>query len=428
MSVIKPLVGLRPDPRLASAVASVPYDVVDTEEARTLAEDNPDSFLRISRSEIELDREIDPYSPTVYQLAKNNLELFTNRGTLIVDNQPVLYLYQLSMPLPESRGFHTQTGLMGGFSVHEYRNSLIKTHEKTRVDKENDRTRHILKLRAHTEPVLLAYRELSQLSETIERLKGSTSPLYDFQSGDGIRHTVWRIGDCADLIRYFNQVPALYIADGHHRAASAARVADTLTDESIVANNPQGTKTGNRSLLDAPGYSYFLAVAFPDSQLRILPYNRIVKKLPLPASELLSRLSENFEVVDPGTPVPTGPREFSMFIENRWCLLRPKQQPVALDLGSVESLDVSVLYNLALAPIFGIGDQRTDKNIEFVGGIHGSAKLEQLVKVGAAECAFSMYPVSLSQLFEVSDKGLLMPPKSTWFEPKLRSGLFVHKF
>lgn len=402
MVSLHPLAGLRPRPDIAQALAAVPYDVLDTATARELARDNPHSFLRISRSELELDPKTDPYSPAVYDHACKNLRKFVREGYLQMESEPSLYIYRLQM------GDQIQTGIMGGVTVDDYDAGRIKIHEKTRPDKEDDRVRHILTLRAHAEPVFLAYRAKDDIQRAIIK-ESSSAPLYNFVAADGIRHTVWKVAEPHQLVQLFSTLQHVYIADGHHRAASASRVTREL--------RPSEGDTGHQN---------FLAVLFPHTELKILPYNRVIKKLPREAKTLLNQLAESFQIQPDAAASPKRKGEFALFIDGRWYGLAPKVASVGTD--PVAALDVSILYKLALGPIFGIGDERTDKNIDFVGGIHGTKKLEELVQSGTAACAFSLYPVSIEELFSVADKGLMMAPKSTWFEPKLRSGLFVHTF
>ncbi|MCB0344201.1 MAG: DUF1015 domain-containing protein [Bdellovibrionales bacterium] len=409
MAVLKPLRGLRPKPELANKVASVPYDVVNTEEARNLAEGNALSFLRVVRSEIEFPDGTDPYGDEIYQRAKQNLDTLIKDGVLEFENSPSLYIYQLDM------NGHIQTGVVGCCPVEEYNNNLIKKHEKTRPDKENDRTRHIKSIGAHAGPVFLTYKHQPQISSLVEQEIGALDPVYDFTAPDGVRHTVWKVAEAQALVNAFAEVPCTYVADGHHRIASAARCAAELKSE-----NPN--HTGSES------YNYFLSVLFPDDELQILPYNRIIYSLgSLSASDVLVKLKENYEVAEGGNPVPDAKGHVSMFIDGKWFSLAPKANEAKIT-DPVESLEVSVLARKVLVPIFGIEDERTDKNVDFVGGIRGTKYLEQLVSSGKAACAFSLYPTSVAELMAVSDADMIMAPKSTWFEPKLRSGLIIHRF
>lgn len=404
MAHLIPFRALRPAPSAASRVASVPYDVVSTDEARALAADNPLSFLRVTRSEIDLPDGTDPYAAAVYERAVENLHALEAGAPLVEDTEPTLFFYRQQM------GDHVQTGLAGCFSVDEYERDLIKKHEKTRPDKEDDRTRHIISLRAQTGVVFLTYRATAAVDAIASRVC-TGEPLYDFAAADGIRHTVWTVpaDDVTALVEAFASIPALYIADGHHRAASAARARAALRD--------RGDATAQA---DA-----FIAVAFPDRQLTILPYHRIVKDLHgQSASEFLAALQARLPVA-PGGPVPTRPEDVSMFLDGRWYAVTLPASPAGT--SRADSLAVAVLQRAVLTPLLGIGDVRTDKRIDFVGGARGTTALEAAVHEGRAAVAFSMYPVSVDDLLAVSDAGDIMPPKSTWFEPKLRDGLLVHR-
>lgn len=408
MAIVKPFRALRPQPEQVSAVASVPYDVVNTSEARALAGENPLSFLRVSRPELEMPDEIDHYSDEVYQRAASNFQRLIDSAPLVTENQPSLYLYRLRM------GEHEQTGLVGCCSVDEYDRDIIRKHERTRRDKEDDRTRHITTLRAQTGPVFLTYRASLVIDELTRAVTGF-SPLFDFVAPDGIAHTIWRIPVNLNeaFEEAFDQVSLLYIADGHHRAKSASRTCETLR-----AANPG--HDGNEE------YNFFQAVIFPHNQLRILPYHRVVKDLAgLDQLEFINRIREQFDIEKGSTPSPSRRGRFSMYFEGSWYGLEPHQainnRPRVID-----RLDVSLLQDLLLAPILGIEDPRTDKRIDFVGGIRGTRELERLVDNGSAAVAFSLYPVTLDELMEISDANEIMPPKSTWFEPKLRDGILSH--
>lgn len=403
MAHLTPFRALRPAPAVASRVASVPYDVVSTDEARALTADNPLSFLRVTRSEVDLPAGTDPYDDAVYGRAVENFRALAAGAPLVQDATPTLYFYRQQM------GDHVQTGLAGCFSVDEYERDLIKKHEKTRRDKEDDRTRHITELRAQTGVVFLTYRATSEV-DTIAARACSADPLYDFTASDGIRHTMWTVStsDIAALVEAFGRIPALYIADGHHRAASAARARATL-------------RARGESTVDA---DTFVAVAFPDSQLKILPYNRIVKDLNGHTPEaFLAALRAKVHVA-PGSPTPTEANHVSMFLAGAWYTFALPESPAGTPRS--ETLAVAVLQREVLTPILGIGDVRADKRIDFVGGARGTAALEAAVTSGRAAVAFSMYPVSVDDLMAVSDADGIMPPKSTWFEPKLRDGLLVH--
>lgn len=403
MAHLTPFRALRPVPSVASRVASVPYDVVTTEEARALAADEPLSFLHVTRSEIDLPDHTSPYDPAVYVRAAMNLQNLEDQAPLIFDTYPNLYCYRLEMD------GHVQTGLAGCFSVEEYERGVIKKHENTRPEKEDDRTRHVLELRAQTGVVFLTYRASGVIDNVVGKMRNST-PLYDFIAADGIRHTIWTVPavDVRALEVAFQDLHALYIADGHHRAASAARARDAL-------------RLMGQLTPDADG---FIGVAFPDNEVRILPYHRAVKDLNgLSAAALLDALRSRMSVTD-GPPVPTRPTDVSMFLEGRWHTLALPESPAGTP--RADSLAVAVLQREVLGPILGIGDVRTDKRIEFVGGVRGTSALEALVTSGQAAVAFSMFPVTVDDLIGIADEGGIMPPKSTWFEPKLRDGLLSH--
>ena len=407
MASIHPFRALRPEPDAAPNVSSVPYDVVTTEEARRLAAGNRLSFLHVTRSEIDLPDSVDPYADAVYEKAHENLQALREQAPLRVEDSPSLYLYALRM------GNHEQTGVAGCFSVDEYEADIIKKHERTRRDKEDDRTRHIVELRAQTGVVFLTYRAAPAV-DTQAKTVAAGEPLYDFTASDGVRHTIWRAGrDATDaLVSAFRSIPALYIADGHHRAASAARARAELR------GRPGGTS-------DAAGADTFIAVAFPDSQVQILPYNRTVKDLAgRSASQFLALLREKFPVRD-GAAAPSRKGEVSMYLDTRWYVVDlSKAKPE--DDSRASSLDVALLQRHVLEDMLRIGDIRSDKRIDFVGGARGAAALEQAVDSGHSAVAFAMFPVSVDDLMTISDTGGIMPPKSTWFEPKLRDGLLIH--
>ncbi len=404
MSRLIPFRALRPVPSVASRVASVPYDVVNTAEARALAQDEPLSFLRVTRSEIDLPDTTSPYDASVYERAAENLVALADAAPLINDDRPGLYCYRQQM------GHHVQTGLAGCFSVDEYESGAIKKHEKTRPDKEDDRTRHIIELRAQTGLVFLTYRASWPIESATARVCAGT-PLYDFIAPDDIRHTVWIVppNDVRMLQIAFDGLPALYIADGHHRAASAARARAAL-------------RQAGESTAEADA---FVAVAFPDTQLQILPYHRVVKDLNGHSLESLLDALQKRMPVTAGLPTPRHPSDVSMFVAGKWhTLALPESRPGT---PRSEGLAVAVLQREVLGPILGIGDVRTDKRIEFVGGARGTAALEEMVRSGQAALAFSMFPVTVDDLITIADEGGIMPPKSTWFEPKLRDGLLVHQ-
>jgi uncharacterized protein (DUF1015 family) len=385
----------------------VPYDVVSTEEVRQLIDGNPLSFLRVTRAEAELPPNADPYAPAVYERAHQNFASLRERAPLVAEDSPALYLYRLRM------GSHEQTGIAGCFSVDEYERDVIKKHERTRRDKEDDRTRHIVELRAQTGVVFLTYRA-DRAVDAQAATVAAGEPLYDFAAGDGVRHTIWRAGrDATDaLVAAFKSIPALYIADGHHRAASAARARAELR------GRPGGTG-------DAAGADTFIAVAFPDSQLQILPYNRTVKDLAgRSAQEFLAALREKFPVREGGAS-PSRKGDVSMYLDKRWYAVDLSQARPEDD-SRASSLDVALLQHHVLEDMLRIGDIRSDKRIDFVGGARGASALEQAVNSGHSAVAFSMFPVSVDDLMTISDTGGIMPPKSTWFEPKLRDGLLSH--
>jgi uncharacterized protein (DUF1015 family) len=399
-----PFLALRPEPAVAKHVAAVPYDVVSSDEAADLARGNPLSFLHVSRAEIDLPPGTDPHSGEVYRKAAENFRSLRAAAPLITDDTPDLYVYRLGM------GGHEQTGIAACFSLDEYDAGVIKQHEKTRREKEDDRTTHMLALGAQTGPVFLTYRARPETSALVERITDG-DPLFDFVASDAIRHVMWKAGagHRDALVSAFAAVPALYIADGHHRAASAARARQQLRQ----AHGPGEWDT-------------VLGVAFPHDQVQILPYNRVVRDFNgLSPDALLSRLRAALPV-ERGPSVPARRADVSMFAGGEWYTIHLGDPPA--DAPAAERLDVHRLDDLVLSPMLGIGDVRTDKRIDFVGGARGTGALEQAVASGRAAVAFSMYPVSLDDLMEISDDGGIMPPKSTWFEPKLRDGLVSHVF
>ena len=407
MASIHPFRALRPAPDRAAAVSSVPYDVVSTEEARQMAAGNPLSFLRVTRSEIDLPEGTDPYAPQVYERARQNLDALHHDAPLVKEEQPSLYFYRLRM------GGHEQMGIAGCFSVDEYESDVIKKHERTRRDKEDDRTRHIIELRAQTGVVFLTYRA-SRSVDTLATNATKGAPLFDFTAADGVQHSIWRVGPDATgaLVSAFGHIPALYIADGHHRAASAARARTELRSRG---------EAGEKGI----GANVFIAVAFPDNQMQILPYNRTVKDLAgVTPDAFLAALRAQFPVKE-GPATPTRKGEVAMFLAGKWYTIDiSKAAPE--DGSRASSLDVALLQRHVLEGMLKIGDIRSDKRIDFVGGARGTAGLEKAVDSGAAAVAFSMFPVTIDDLMVISDTGGIMPPKSTWFEPKLRDGLLVH--
>ena len=387
-------------------VAAPPYDVVNRTEAAELAAGNPLSFLHVGRSDIDLPPETDPHDPAIYAKARSNLDHLLKDGPSCRRRTPSLYLYELTM---DGR---SQIGVVGCVSVDDYAKDVIKKHEKTRKDKEDDRTTHLLTLNAHAEPVFLTHQSTPFLTQLNAKVTDG-EPIYDFVTSDGVRQRVWKIRDTASYVDAFRRIGVGYVADGHHRSASAWRAAEKLR-----AANP--APTGSEE------YEWFLAVLFPANQLRILPYNRVVKDLGgLSPEQFLERLAEAGTLAPTTKPEPDAPGSFGIFVGGRW--YRLTLDPASIDQKDpIRSLDVSLLHERVLEPILGIGDVRTDPRIDFVGGIRGTAELERRVNSGEAAVAFAMYPVSVQQLMTISDAGQIMPPKSTWFEPKLKSGLFVH--
>ena len=402
MAALVPFRALRPVPAAAERVAAVPYDVVSTSEARELALGNSLSFLHVSRAEIDLPPGTDPHDEKVYDRAARNFAELRERAPLVMDETAGLYIYRLRM------GGHVQTGVAGCFSLHEYDHHVVKKHEHTRPDKEDDRTRHLIRLRAQTGPVFLTYRSEVGIDDLVARVTGEW-PLVGFTAADGIQHAIWRVSDelTPAFVAAFASVPALYIADGHHRAASAARARRHFS---------AGGQPGE--------WDTFLAVAFPDAQVQILPYNRVVRDLAghTPAS-LLDALRERLTVAA-GPASPTRHGDVSMYLEGQWYTVGLGGVPASL--LPDERLDVSRLHTLILAPLLGIGDVRTDSRIDFVGGGRGTGELERRVESGEWAVAFSLFPVGVRELMAISDAGGVMPPKSTWFEPKLRDGLLTH--
>jgi len=407
MATLLPFRALRPVPAAAASIAAVPYDVVTTDEARSLADGNPLSFLRVSRAELELPPSTDPYADAVYERAARNFASL-KASSMTLESAPTVYAYRLRM------GKHEQTGLAACFSLDEYDRDLIKKHERTRRDKEDDRTRHMVAIGAQTGPVFLVYRSSPEVGTVVANAT-QAEPLIDFTAVDRVQHTLWAIGaaDRDRLIRSFAIIPALYIADGHHRAASAARARDEIH------------KTGSgQSLGDGAAFTSMLGVAFPHDQVQILPYNRTVKDLGgLDDEQFLAAVGERF-TIGAGPAAPSARGDIAMYFRGRWQTLRARQKADAAD--AVGSLDVSVLQEHLLSPVLKIADIRTDKRIDFVGGARGTGALEQAIDSGRAAVAFSLFPVSVSDLISVSDAGAIMPPKSTWFEPKLRDGLLIH--
>jgi uncharacterized protein (DUF1015 family) len=404
MATVRPFRAHRPPPSLAARVASPPYDVVSTAEARALAQGNPDSFLRVSRPEIDLAAGIDEHDAAVYAKGKENLAELVSRRVLVQDPEPRLYVYAQRM------GAHEQVGVVACVAVDEYDRDFIRKHEKTRADKEDDRVAHIEALGAHDEPVFLTYRASPEIDAAV-RDATVAPPEYDLTTADGVRHRLWVVPWAAGarLEALFRSVPALYVADGHHRSAAASRV--------------HAARKGR------PGdHAQFLAVVFPHDQMQILPYNRLVRDGKGRAADaLLAEVRKVMDVAPAANPQPPGPRSFGLYAGGRWWHARVRDGSFdATD--PVASLDCSLCQDQLLAPIFGIADPRRDKNVDFVGGIRGAAELERRVKEEGWSMAIHLHPTRIEELLAVSDAGKLMPPKSTWFEPKLRSGLFLHAF
>ncbi|HEY4117949.1 MAG TPA: DUF1015 family protein [Byssovorax sp.] len=407
MATVRPFAAFRPPAAIAREVASPPYDVINTEEARALAAGNDVSFLHVSRPEIDLPVGTDEHADAVYAEGAKNLRLLVERRALVKDDAPGLYLYA------QTWGAHRQVGVVGCASVAEYDADVIKKHEKTRADKEDDRTRHIQELGAHDEPVFLTYRADDAIDSLVAEAMKS-SPIYDFTTKDGVGHQLWVLSRASslELADRFEHVPALYVADGHHRSAAASRVHKALRG-------------------DGGEHDAFLAVVFPHDQMKILPYNRVVRDLEGRSAEaLLAKLGEvvDLEPVASGAAAtPTEPRTFGVYVGGQWHRARVRKG--SFDAADpVKSLDCSICQDQILGPIFGVTDPRRDKHVDFVGGIRGFEELERRVDSGAFSIGLHLYPTQIGELFAVSDRGLLMPPKSTWFEPKLRSGLFVHAF
>jgi uncharacterized protein (DUF1015 family) len=404
MASIQPFRALRPQPELAGQLASRPYDVLNSEEARTEAAGNPISFLHVTKSEIDLPADLDIHSQQVYDQAKENLQRFIKEGVLLQENKPCYYIYQLIM------NGRSQTGLVGVSSVKDYQDNIIKKHEFTRPEKEKDRIDHMRTIEAQTGNVFIAYRDVMEINAIINGWKNTNKPVYDFTATDGIQHTVWIVDRelvVNSITRLFEtQVPFTYIADGHHRAASAAKVSKEL---------PGSSSAG-----------YFLTTVFPSSQLAILDYNRVIKDLNgLKTEKFLALLQDDFYITLSPEPVkPAQLHEFGMYIKGQWYILTARPGTYTND--PIGVLDVTILSKNILEKLLGIKDQRTDKRIDFIGGIRGMGELEKRVNSNEMKVAFSLYPVTIDQLFDIADSGNVMPPKSTWFEPKLRDGLLTH--
>ena len=410
MATVKPFKGYRPAAN-AEKIACPPYDVINSQEARQMAAGNALSFLHVEKPEIDLPESVDLYDAQVYAKGKENLGKFIADGILKQDETPCFYIYAQTM------NGRTQYGLVAAVSAEEYDKAIIRRHELTRKDKEEDRTRHVDTLSATTGPVFLTYPDKPEMDKIVAQICAG-KPVYDFTSADGISHRVWVVSDentVKDIIRIFAELPVLYIADGHHRSASAANVA-----RKRKAANPH--HNGQES------YNFFQAVIFPSSQLYIMDYNRLVKDLNgLTQAQFMEKVAEKFDILESGKAKPTARHQFGMYLGGKWYTLTAKAGTFD-DKDPVGALDVSILQQNLLAPVLGIGDPRTDKRISFVGGIRGLGELKAKVDGGAYKVAFSMFPTSIEELMKVADAKLIMPPKSTWFEPKLRSGLVIYKY
>lgn len=411
MTIIRPFRGIHPTPNLAASIAALPYDVYDRAEAKKMVQKNPLSFLKIDRAETQFPDDIDMYSDEVYDRARDTFLEMLNDGSFVQDDTDCFYLYALTM------NGHTQTGIVGCASIDDYMDGIIRRHENTRESKELDRIRHVDTLSAQTGPIFLAYRQNQELQNITNKVK-SNSSLSDFVSKDGIRHQVWKISDsnlCQEITRLFEDITHVYIADGHHRAASAVKVG-------LKRRKAHPDHTGCEE------FNYFLSVLFPAEELNIFDYNRVVEDMNgYTLEELLEELQKDFHILDVSDnkcrPVTKG--SFSMYCNGTWYQLTAKSHLHKED--PVDSLDVSILQNAVLCPLLGIKDAKTDSRIRFVGGIRGLEELVRLVDEKPGRIAFALYPTSMDELLAVADAGRLMPPKSTWFEPKLRSGLFIHE-
>ena len=403
MAIIHPFKGWLPKPEHADEVACVPYDVINTAEAAELAEGKPNSFLHVIRPEIDLPEGTPFNDDTVYEKGAENLKKLLASDLYNQDEKHAIYIYQLES------GEHTQTGVFTCASVQDYDSDVILKHELTRPDKEDDRTRHILTQRAHAEPVMLTFRDTADITFQIEKITLTKEPVIEHVGEGGVIHRIWKTFSTLDFVERFSKIPNLYVADGHHRCKSASRVAETLRKET-------------NAHIGESEFEYFPVVLFPMDQMRILPYNRVIKNI---TDETFSTLKNNFGLKKSDSKSPPQKGFVNIFYENDWWEM---MLPEPVDDNIVSSLDVAKLQNSILKPLFGIENPRTDNNIHFVGGIRGTAELEKLVKNGKFDLAVSMYPTSIGELIDVSDQGELMPPKSTWFEPKIKSGLIIHTF
>jgi uncharacterized protein (DUF1015 family) len=403
MALIHPFRAHRPKPEFLEEIICVPYDIISTEEAREMAEGKADSFLHVIRPEIDFPGDVSLYEQQVYERGRGNLKKLLSSHKMVQDTEPSVYIYRME------REGRSQTGIFTCVSVDDYDNEVILKHELTRPDKEDDRTKHILTQEAHAEPVMMTFKDSQDITSLIFDEAEKTDPVYSFTDEAGVHHKIWKSEAVDEYMKRFGGIDQLYIADGHHRCKSASRVAHLLkehiTDE-----------------LEKEEFMYFPAVVFPMNEMHILPYNRIVYKLP---PNFLNRLEEHFGVLKAGYASPTEKGEISLYLEGRWYSLK---LPASASDDPVSKMDVSRLQEFLLEPLLGIEDQRRDQNLFFVGGSRGTTELEKLVDSGEAEMAISMYPTSIQELIDVSDAGLLMPPKSTWFEPKVKSGILIHTF
>jgi uncharacterized protein (DUF1015 family) len=403
MAIVHPFKGWLPKPEKAAEISSVPYDVINSEEASKLAEGKPDSFLHIIRPEIDLPEGTSLYADEVYEKGAENLQNLLKSDNMHQDEKQSFYIYQLET------SNRKQTGVFACVSVEDYDNDIILKHELTRPDKEDDRTRHILTQSAHAEPVMLTFRDSADITFQMNKTMTTSAPVIEFQSDDGVWHRIWKITATADIAEAFSKIPKLYVADGHHRCKSASRVASELREK-------------NSSFPGEAEYDYFPAVLFPIDQMEIMAYNRVIKKV---TDKQFKELSDKLNLTEGASPEPVEKGMVSIYYSGKWF---SAQLPEPVNDDVVANLDVARLQDGILSPLFGIDNPRTDKNIDFIGGIRGTKELERLVNNGIADLAFSMYPTAIEELVEVSDEGELMPPKSTWFEPKLRSGLIIHTF
>ncbi|MFD3155298.1 DUF1015 domain-containing protein [Haloimpatiens sp. FM7330] len=413
MPIIKPFKAVRPTEKLADKVAALPYDVMNSEEARELVKDNPYSFLHVDKAEIDLDENINIYDKKVYERARENLYSMIEKKTMIEDNRPYLYIYRQIM------NNKVQTGIVGCAAINDYINNVIKKHEHTRAEKEQDRINHVDYCNANTGPIFLTYKHKDEIDNIIKDWTQNNKPVYDFEAEDGISHIVWVIDNeekIKKITSLFKEIDYLYIADGHHRCASAVKVGLKRREQ-------------NKDYKGNEEFNFFLAVMFPDKELSVMDYNRVVKDLNgLSSDEFINKVRDKFEISsyeEEGQFRPSKKHTFGMFLDNRWYKLTAKEG-IFDEKDPVDRLDVSILQNNLLHPILGIQDPRKDNRIDFIGGIRGLKELERRVNKGM-KVAFSMYPTTIDDLMAIADAGKVMPPKSTWFEPKLRSGLFIHK-